>query len=107
LTLFSLVELHDLLLLALLVLLVLLLNLLHLRGETLHPHHRLDLTEGQRDQHRAHGDRQQHDRPAPRDPAAVEELQDRLEDVDQRLEDVGGDEHGQALGVGSRDLNRR
>ena len=55
----------------------------------------MELLERQRDQSSAHDDRQQHDRPAPR-PAdhAVEELQDRLEDVDQRLEDVRGDEHG-------------
>jgi hypothetical protein len=37
----------------------------------------------------------------------VEELQHRLEDVDQRLEDVGGDEHAQALGAGLRGLNSR
>ena len=35
-------------------------------------------------------------------------FEDRLEHVDQRLEDVGGDqEHGQAVAAGARALNRR
>ncbi len=90
-----LVELHHLLLLALLVVLVLGLDRLHLRRQLLHALHRAELLDGQREQDRAHAHRQQHDRPAPGHPdAVVEERQDRLEDVDQRLEDVRGDKHG-------------
>jgi hypothetical protein len=37
----------------------------------------------------------------------VEELKDRLEDVNQRLEDVRGEEHGQALVAGFRGANSR
>ena len=104
-----LVELHDLLLLALLVFLVLVLDLLQLRRHPLKLLHRVKLLHCQRKQQRAHRDRQQDDRPAPRHPdAVVEELQHRLEHVDQRLEDVGGDqEHDQPMGAGARGLNRR
>jgi hypothetical protein len=37
----------------------------------------------------------------------VEEADDVREHIDQRLEDVCGDEHGQARAAGVRDLNRR
>src|SRR5207248_2545143 len=103
-----LVELHQLLLLALLVLLVLSLDRLQLGLQPLEALHRVELLERERHEQRPDDDREQHDRPAPRDAnRVVEELQYRLEDVDQRLEDVGGDEHGQALGAGLRGLNSR
>ena len=42
--------------------------------------------------------RQRDDRPAPAEPdGVVEEHEDRLEEVDQRLEDVGEDEHGSGV----------
>jgi hypothetical protein len=78
-----LVELHHLLLLALLVVLVLGLDRLQLRLHPLHLLHRVELLDGQRHEDRAHDDREQDDREAPGDPhVVVEELEDRLEDID-------------------------
>ena len=84
------IELHDLLLLALLVVLVLRLDRFQLGRHPLELLHRVELLEGQRQQQRPDHNRQRDDRPTPR-PAdhAVEEDQDRTEDVDQRLENVG------------------
>ena len=52
------VELHELLVLLLLVALVLLLDLLHLRQEGLHPLHRVDLPDGERDEGEPDDDRE-------------------------------------------------
>ena len=71
-----LVELHHLLVVALLVVLVLLLELLDLRRELLQRLHRLELLERQRDQQRAHRDRQRDDRHAPARPDGVVEEHD-------------------------------
>src|SRR3979490_3450544 len=103
-----LVELHQLLLLALLVLLVLRLDRLHLGLQTLESLHRVELLERQRNQKRADHDREEDDRPSPRNSdGVVEELQYRLEDIDQRLEDVRGNKHDQALWAGLAGLNTR
>ena len=89
------VEAHHLLVEALLVVLVLVLERLDLRLESRHRLHRLELLERQRQQRRADEQRQRDDRRAPADPdVVVEELEDPLEDIDQGLEDVGEEEHG-------------
>jgi hypothetical protein len=89
-----LVELHHLLVQALLVVLVLRLQFLDVGRQALKRLHRLELLQGQRQQRRAHHDRQADDRQAPAaaHDVVVDEHQDRLEDVDERLEDVRVDE---------------
>jgi hypothetical protein len=69
---------------------VLVAQFLDLRGELGHPVHRAQLLERQRQQQGADQHRERDDRETPSQPdVVVEELEDRLEDVDQRLKDVG------------------
>ena len=89
-----LVEGHDLLLLALLVVLVALLDPLHLRRQSLQRLHRAHLLEGEREDRQPHDDREADDREPPAEPhCVVPELDDRVVDVDQGLEDVRDYEH--------------
>ena len=89
-----LVEAHHLLLHALAVVFELRLDLFDLRLQRLHRAHALDLPVGERDQDRPGEDRQGDDRHPPAQPGAVvEELEDRVDDVDQRLQDVCLDDH--------------
>ena len=95
-----LVERHHLPLLALAVVLVLLLDLLDLRLVRLQRAHRADLLQRQRQDRQPGDDRQQDDRDPPADPdVVVEEGEDRVGDVDQRLEDAldAGDGEHQAV----------
>ena len=90
-----LVEREHLALLALAVVLVLLLDGLELRRHQLHPAHRLDPLQRQRQRERPHGQRQADDRQAPAQADRLrEELDDRLGEVDERLED---DEDGERV----------
>jgi hypothetical protein len=92
-----LVELHQLLLLTLLVVLVLGLQRFQLRLQALEGLHRAELLQRQRHEQRADDHRQEHDREAPAGAqVVVEDLEHRLEHVDERLEYVRGDEHHQA-----------
>jgi hypothetical protein len=69
---------------------VLLAQLFDLRGELGYPVHRAQLLERQRQQQRADEQRERDDRETPSQPdVVVEELEDRVEHVDQRLKDVG------------------
>ena len=82
---------HHFLLQALFVVLVFLLQLLHLRLQRLQGAHPFELFVGERYQQRAGADRQGDDRHPPGEAdLVVEELQDGVGDVDQRLQEVGG-----------------
>ncbi len=89
-----LVELHHLFVELGAVVLVLRLELLDLRLRPLHRHHRLGLLGREREHHQHHEDREQDDRdPEVRDDA-VEERQDRPEEVVDGVEDgAGGEDH--------------
>ena len=90
-----LVERDQLALLALLVVLVALLERLDLRRVRLERTHRADLRDRQRQDHEPGRERQRDDREAPAEPdVVVEEGDDRIGGVDQRLEDVGDDHAG-------------
>ena len=94
------VERHHLLLHALFVVFVLRLDLLDLRLQRLHRAHPFQLFVGERDQQGAGDDRQGDDRHPPAEAdVVVEELEDRVGDVDQRLQDVGDGDHGCSLAV--------
>ncbi len=83
------VEAHHFLLHALFVVFVFLLDFLDLRLQRLHRAHAFDLFVGQRDQDGPGADRDRDDRHAPGEAdVVVEELEDRVGDVDQRLQDV-------------------
>ena len=91
-------ERHLLALHALAVVLVLLLDLLHVRLERLHlahPVHRLE-REGQDDQPGEPGDQDDSDAPGEAD-VVVQPVEDVVEEVDQRLEDVGFEEHDRGV----------
>src|SRR5437763_10416078 len=92
-----LVEGHDLLLLALLVVLVALLDPLHLRRQSLQRLHRAHLLEGERQNRQPDHHCQADDRHAPAESeVVVEELEDRLVEVDQRLEELPDCERDEA-----------
>src|SRR3954470_16873716 len=85
------VDAHHFLLHALFVVFVLLLQLFDLRLQRLQRSHPLQLFVGEGDQHRPRDDGEGDDRHAPTEAhAVVEELQDRVRKIDQRLQDVGG-----------------
>ena len=89
-----LVEAHHLLLHALAIVFVFRLDLFDLRLQRLQRAHSLQLPVGERDQQRPGDDRQGDDRHPPAQPGAVvEELEDPVGDVDQRLQDVGVGDH--------------
>ena len=84
-----LVEAHHLLLHALSVVLVFLLDLFDLRLQRLQRAHPFERFVGERDQQRPGADREGDDRRPPAEAdVVVEELEDRVGDVDQRLQDV-------------------
>jgi hypothetical protein len=88
------VEPHHLLLHALAIVLVLLLDLLHLRLQRLQRPHPLQLPVGERQDRGAGDDGEQDDRHPPAESKIVEEVEDGVGDVDQRLQHVGRRDHG-------------
>ena len=91
----SLVEGEHLALLALAVVLVLRLHLLQLRRDQLHPPHRADPGQRQRQGHQPDRERERDDRQAPAEAdRAREEADDRVGEVDEGLEDDKDGERG-------------